>query len=171
MKIQKTVDLEAFQITKATRNNFDGWPKWLKNIWNNRRRGELNSIYSTVEMESGGPLSMTINSGEVLKMKFGDWVIFNPYDGSISLCKENDISDYIPDIDEDMEPDEEDLSVEELLQQVSKLPEDEASYILHLIGSKVSENFSNSNIEHSEDVHMVMEEADKMELALHHHYM
>lgn len=81
---KKPIIIEAFQLTKETRESGNYWPTWAFEAWNKDRQTP-NSIYPTKNTASNGTLSIMTLEGEHL-VSFDDYII-RGIQGELYPCK------------------------------------------------------------------------------------
>ena len=84
---KKPVVIEAFQMTKARRQDNREWPEWLNQAWN-KDRETVGALYPTAkptEAVSYDPLSIGTLEG-AHTVSWGDWII-RGVKGELYLCK------------------------------------------------------------------------------------
>ena len=86
---KKPIVIEAFQLTKATRESNADWPRWMHDAWQ-QDRGTPNSLWPTTEDFSLGTLSITTLEGNHRPddpvVEFNDWII-RGIQGELYPCK------------------------------------------------------------------------------------
>ena len=83
---KKPVVIEAFQMTKARRQDNSEWPEWLSNAWN-QRHNTPGAVFPKDFPESDGTDELLILTLEgVLLVQFDDWII-QGVNGELYPCK------------------------------------------------------------------------------------
>lgn len=70
---KKPVVIEAFQITRETRQDNSRWPHWLNEAWN-RGTSEINSVYPEAYGDNDSKLVIRTVNGPVT-VQWGEWII------------------------------------------------------------------------------------------------
>jgi hypothetical protein len=85
---KKPVVIEAFQMTKESRESNADWPEWLHRAWN-EGRGKPGSLFPVDNMATPDMGNRMLCIGTLegpLKVSWGDWII-QGVQGEIDLCK------------------------------------------------------------------------------------
>ena len=71
----KLVEIEAFQLTKETREDNSNWPDWMHEAWN-KELDEVGSLYPWLYPDSDGSDELAVETlnGAVL-VRFNDYII------------------------------------------------------------------------------------------------
>jgi hypothetical protein len=81
---KKPVVIEAFQLTKETRESNEHWPSWARIAWN-KDYHEEGALYPHDTGSAVGPLAIMTKEG-VMRANYGDWII-QGVKGEIYPCK------------------------------------------------------------------------------------
>jgi hypothetical protein len=81
---KKPIVVEAFQMTQERRTDNRDWPGWMGQAWQ-KERGEVGSLYPTIEGTGDGTISIGTLEGPLL-VSWGDYII-QGVQGEIYPCK------------------------------------------------------------------------------------
>jgi len=81
---KRPVVIEAFQMTKARREDNREWPEWLNRAWQ-KEPGEMGALYPSMNHDSLGMLMIGTLEGPHL-VSWNDWII-QGVKGELYPCK------------------------------------------------------------------------------------
>jgi hypothetical protein len=81
---KKPVVIEAFQMTRARRQDNSEWPDWLNRAWN-EPRGATGSVFCSMDSDGTGPLAIATTEG-VMTVGWDDYII-QGVKGELYACK------------------------------------------------------------------------------------
>lgn len=85
---KRPVEVEAYQITPATRADNSGWPGWLHAAWQAERH-EPSSVSPVDYPNSDGTDHLVIHTLEgMMLVAWGDWIV-RGVDGELYPCKDS----------------------------------------------------------------------------------
>jgi len=83
---KKPVEVEAFQMTEARRQDNSEWPEWLHRAWN-KEQGEPGAVFPRHAPFSDGTDELVIHTTEGIHLvSWNDWII-QGIKGELYPCK------------------------------------------------------------------------------------
>lgn len=71
---RRSGNVDAFRLTKETRDSNETWPNWMHEAWNEPR--DTPNCLTCLEVDGGaGPLFIGKEGGQYVKVNFGDWIV------------------------------------------------------------------------------------------------